>query len=212
METHLDVEYQTYRLLAYLQHVEKCFTQIRLYPYLRDLIKHYEFIDNISSEMNRIKQRLGYDIDDEVISYVYEMADIIKTETKKVMDEGVRLFNVVLESIFYEPIGIIPEYKDDGYIIASYDNMNYIDVLRFEICKLVDIDTLYITNVEFIERLSNVSCLFRAPEFIKGYLLDKYKGMPNPLVLYVRAGYYVPLHETFIPIIKRVLPVWVKRI
>jgi hypothetical protein len=162
--------------------------------------------------MSRIKQRLGYDIDDEVTSYVYEMADIIKTETEKVIDEGVRLFNVVLDSISYEPIGIIPEYKDEGYIIASYDNMNYMDVLRFEISRLVDIDTLYITNVEFIERLSNVSCLFRAPEFIKGYLLDKYKGMSNPLVLYVRVGYYVPLHETFIPVIKRVLPVWVRRI
>jgi hypothetical protein len=162
--------------------------------------------------MNKIKQRLGYDIDDEVTSYVYEMADIIKTETKKVMEEGVRLFNVVLESMAYEPVGVIPEHKDDGYIIASYNNIDYIDVLRFEISKLVDIDTLYITNVEFIESLSNVSCLFSAPEFLKSYLLDKYKEMPNPLVLYVRVGYYVPLHETFIPVIKRVLPVWVRRI
>jgi intein/homing endonuclease len=118
---------------------------------------------------------------------------------------------VVLGGITYEAIGIVPEYKDDGYIITSYNKIDYVDILRFQISKLVDYDKFYIVNVEFSERLSNVSMLFRAPEFLKAYLLDRYWDMPNPLVLYITLDYYVPLHETLIPIIKRVLPVWIQR-
>jgi hypothetical protein len=212
IERHLDVEYQTYRLLAYLQHVKNCFAQIKLYPHLRDLIRHYEFVDDISSKIDEIKRRLNSDLDDEVVSYIYEITDITKIETKKVIDEGITLFNVVLGSITYEAIGVVPEYKDDGYIIASYDKIDYVDILRFHISKLVDYDKFYIVNVEFFERLSDVNTLFRAPEFLKAYLLDRYSDMPNPLVLYIRLDYYVPLQETLIPIIKRVLPVWIQRV
>ena len=211
IEKHLDVEYQTYRLLAYLQHVKNHFTQIKLYPHLRDLIKHYEFIDDISNKMDEIKEKLGSDLDDAIAAYMYEITEITKTETRKAIDEGVSLFNVVLGNMTYETVGIVPEYKDDGYIITSYNKIDYVDILRFQISKLVDYDKFYIVNVEFSERLSNVSMLFRAPEFLKAYLLDRYWDMPNPLVLYITLDYYVPLHETLIPIIKRVLPVWIQR-
>ncbi len=211
VDKHLDVEYQTYRLLAYLQHVKSYFTQIKLYPHLRDLIKHYEFVDNINSKIDEIKRKLNNDSEDEITSYIYEITDITKIETKKVIDEGITLFNVVLSGITYEAIGVVPEYKDDGYIITSYNKIDYVDILRFQISKLVDYDKFYIVNVEFFERLSNVSMLFKAPEFLKSYLLDRYWDMPNPLVLYIRLDYYVPLHETLIPIIKRVLPVWIRR-
>ena len=211
VDKHLDVEYQTYRLLAYLQHVKSYFTQIKLYPYLRDLIKHYEFVDNINSKIDEIKRKLNNDLNDEITSYIYDITDITKIETKKVIDEGITLFNVVLGGITYEAIGIVPEYKDDGYIITLYNKIDYVDILRFQISKIVDYDKFYIVNVEFFERLSNISRLFKAPEFLKGYLLDRYWDMPNPLVLYIRLDYYVPLHETLIPIIKRVLPVWIRR-
>ncbi len=211
IEKHLDVEYQTYRLLAYLQHVKNHFTQIKLYPHLRDLIKHYEFVDDISNKMDEIKEKLGSDLDDAIAAYIYEITEITKTETRKVIDEGISLFNVVLESMTYETIGIVPEYKDDGYIIVSYSNMDYVDVLVFQLSKIIDYDKFYIINVEFLERINDISCLLKAPEFLKGYLLDRYSDMPNPIVFYVRIGYYVPLCETLIPIIKRVLPVWIRR-
>ena len=118
---------------------------------------------------------------------------------------------MILGSITYEAIGIVPDYKDDGYIITSCNKIDYMDILRFQISKLVDYDKFYIINVEFFERLNNVSRLFKAPEFLKAYLLDRYWDMPNPLVLYIRLDYYVPLQETLIPIIKRVLPVWIQR-
>jgi len=212
IDRHLDIEYQTYRLLAYLQDVKSHFTQIKLYPYLRELIKHYEFLDNINSEIDEIKKRLNNNLDDEIATYIYEITDIAKIEIKKVIDEGITLSNVVLGGITYEAVGIVPKYKDDGYIITSYNNMSCIDVLRFSINNLIDQERFYIINVELVERLSNISCLLRAPEFLKDYLLDKYRDMPNPIILHVRVAYYVPLYETLIPLIKRVLPVWMRRI
>ncbi len=211
MDRHLDVEYQTYRLLAYLQHVRTSFIQIKLYPYLKELIRHYEFLDTITSRMNEINERLGGDLDDEVTSYMYEMTDIIKDKVRGVIEEGISLFNVVLKGITYEVVGIVPEYKEEGYIITSYEGTDCIDVLGFQVSKIVTYDKLYITSIELLEHLDSVSRLLRAPEFVKDYLLGKYKDMPNPVVLHVRVAYYVPLQETLIPIIKRVLPVWLQR-
>jgi len=88
VDKHLDVEYQTYRLLAYLQYVKSYFTQIKLYPHLRDLIKHYEFVDNINSKIDEIKRKLNSDLDDEITSYIYDITNITKIETKKVIDEA----------------------------------------------------------------------------------------------------------------------------
>ena len=212
LHEHLDIEYQTYRLLAYLQFVEKQFLQIKLYPYLSELIKHYEFVDNISTKMEEIKKRINTELNNEIIEYIYEISDIIKNNTKKTIEQGINLFNTILKSIEYEAIGIIPEYNQEGYIIASYEHVNYLDIMRFHISSITDYDKFYMTNIEYLESLGNLSILNRAPEFIKRHILEKYKDLPNPIVIYAKASYYVPLHETLIPIMRRVLPVWIRSV
>ena len=212
LHEHLDIEYQTYRLLAYLQFVEKQFLQIKLYPYLSELIKHYEFVDNISTKMEEIKKRINTELNNEITEYIYEISDIIKNNTKKAIEQGINLFNTILTSMEYEVIGIIPEYNQEGYIIASYEQVNYLDIMRFHISSITDYDKFYMTNIEYLEGLGNISMLNRAPEFIKRHILEKYKDLPNPIVIYVKASYYVPLHETLIPIMRRVLPVWIRSV
>ncbi len=212
LHEHLDIEYQTYRLLAYLQFVEKQFLQIKLYPYLSELIKHYEFVDNISTKMEEIKKRINTELNNEITEYIYEISDIIKNNTKKAIEQGINLFNTILKSMEYEAIGIIPEYNQEGYIIASYKHVNYLDIMRFHISSITDYDKFYMTNIEYLEGLGNISMLNRAPEFIKKHILEKYKDLPNPIVIYVKASYYVPLHETLIPIMRRVLPVWIRSV
>jgi len=212
LDKHLDIEYQTYRLLAYLQYVEGQFVQMRLYPHLSELIKHYEFIDNISAKMEEIKQRLNTELSNEITEYIYEMSNIIKNNTKNVIDEGIGLFNIILKSMEYTTIGIIPEYNQEGYVIASYEQVNYFDIMRFHIRSIINYDKFYMTNIEHLESLDNISILHKAPEFVKDHILEKYKDLPNPIVVYVKASYYVPLHETLIPIMKRVLPTWIQTI
>jgi len=212
LHEHLDIEYQTYRLLAYLQFVEKQFLQIKLYPYLSELIKHYEFVDNISTKMEEIKKRINTELNNEITEYIYEISDIIKNNTQKAIEQGINLFNTILKSMEYEVIGIIPEYNQEGYIIASYEQVNYLDIMRFHISSITDYDKFYMTNIEYLEGLGNISMLNRAPEFIKRHILEKYKDLPNPIVIYVKASYYVPLHETLIPIMRRVLPVWIRSV
>ncbi len=212
LEKHLDVEYQTYRLLAYLQHVRVQFLQVKLYPYLSQLIKHYEFIDNISSRMEEIKQKTNNELNDEVTEYIYEISNLIKDKTKPAIYEGINLFNIVLKSMKYEIIGIIPEYNQEGYIIASYEQVDRLDIMRFNVSSIINYDKFYITGIDYLESLDNISTLRRAPEFIKDYILGKYRDLPNPIVVYIKASYYIPLHETLIPLMRRVLPGWIQAI
>lgn len=212
IEKHLDIEYQTYRLLAHLQYVEEQFLQMKLYPHLSELIRHYEFVDNISNKMEEIKQRLNTDLNNDITEYIYEMSNIIKSKTKVIIDEGISLFNIILKSMEYKAIGIIPEYNQEGYIMASYEKLDYLDIMIFRISSIIDNDKYYITEIGYLESLDNISILRRAPEFIKEYILEKYRDLPNPIVIHVNASYYIPLHETLIPIVKRVLPVWIQAI
>ncbi len=212
LEKHLDVEYQTYRLLAYLQHVREQFLQIKLYPYLSQLIRHYEFIDSISSRMEEIRQKINNELNDEVTEYIHEISNIIKNKIKGFIEEGISIFNIVLKSIRYETIGIVPEYNQEGYIIASYEKLNYLDIMKFYISSIINYDKFYVTGIDHLESLYTESALRKAPEFIKGYILGKYRDLPNPIVIYVNVAYHVPLHETLIPIIKRILPVWIRAI
>ena len=55
-ESHIDLEYKSYVLLAYLKEVSNAFEINRLYPYLADLVAHYNGLLNIRSEHERLEE------------------------------------------------------------------------------------------------------------------------------------------------------------
>jgi hypothetical protein len=50
----LDLEYKKYVLLAYLQDVDKHFTQIKLYPQLNELVNHYRLLKRFMDQKNNL--------------------------------------------------------------------------------------------------------------------------------------------------------------
>jgi hypothetical protein len=56
-EDHIDLEYKSYVLLAYLQDISRAFEVQRLYPHLGDLVEHYNALINIKAEHQRLENQ-----------------------------------------------------------------------------------------------------------------------------------------------------------
>ncbi|HTB31081.1 MAG TPA: hypothetical protein VK808_03595, partial [Bacteroidia bacterium] len=74
-EKHIDFEYKKYVLLAFLQQVDKDFELQKLYPSLREIIRHYRqivaFKDKKDELFNAFPAK-ATDIDSEKMQLVYE--------------------------------------------------------------------------------------------------------------------------------------------
>ena len=80
VEGMIDFEYKKYLLLAYLQHVSKNFDDQKVYPFLSDLIFHYQNLvifkekkQKVSGELTRRIQKI--DLDNFRIEYEKLMHD-----------------------------------------------------------------------------------------------------------------------------------------
>lgn len=56
---HIDFEYKKYILLAYLQHVNDCFEETKLYPALSELVKHYRNLVALRDQKNSLYNKLS---------------------------------------------------------------------------------------------------------------------------------------------------------
>ena len=123
-EGYIDFELKKYTLLAYLQHINKGFSESRLYPELADIIFHYNniigFRDNKKTLQDNFPKRLtGIQLqrltllyeqvieDDELMK---ELEDIIYYATKQMqqtISDGTGIYEFVEDKIIIQPVGLV---------------------------------------------------------------------------------------------------------
>ncbi|MCU0422660.1 MAG: hypothetical protein MUC81_07585 [Bacteroidia bacterium] len=213
-----DTEYKRYILLAYLQSVHAEFNHLHLYPALADLIKHYNnlqqfkkqkeqlyqsFPDYISSiDLKHFHVNLTKQItDDELMKHLDEVIEYSIPLMQKHLDEGKELYEFIEREIELIPIGILPIYRKEGYLMFKREQ---ILVYEYEL-KLFEhaseifrsISTKFITDY-------HLSFLHTA-EYIKRDIINQNKKLPNPAFFYVESAHDYPVHTTVLPITKRLL-------
>jgi len=221
LDGYIDFELQKYRLLAYLQDVNKYFSTNRLYPQLGDVIFHYRnltsFRDNKQLLQNQFPKELSK-LDMERLQLVYTemlqddaiMAELEQIVTyaidrmKGVIDDGTGIYEQVEQQLHIEPVGIVPLYKNEGYMLLRYREQNEVQVYNFTISHLQHKDTRYKTvKMEYIDRFrKNLAITY---EHIKAQLIRTIRKLPNPAVYFIESKLEVPLNETLLPVAKRAL-------
>ncbi len=221
LDGYIDFELQKYRLLAYLQDVNKYFSSNRLYPQLADVIFHYhnlrDFKENKQLLQNSFPKQLSK-VDIERLQLVYtemlqddammaELEHIVSYSIEKmklVIDDGTCIYEQVEQQLHIEPVGIMPLYKNEGYMLLRYQAHNEVQVYNFTISRLQHNDTKYkAVKMEYIDRFrKNLSITY---EHIKTQLIQRIKKLPNPAVYLIESQLEVPLKETLLPIAKRAL-------
>src|SRR5690606_5163836 len=135
-EGRIDFELKKYTLLAYLQEVNKYFTESKLYPQLADIIFHYnnivafrenkkylqEHFPKKFSGIQMEKLQLLYEQminDDELMQ---ELEDIIHYSAGKIrsmIKQGTEIYEFVEDKISISPVGIVPLDIQEGYFFLS---------------------------------------------------------------------------------------------
>lgn len=58
----IDLEYKKYVLLAYLKHVEKNFDQVKLFPFMSELLEHYQDAKLLKEKKRTIQTEIPKEI------------------------------------------------------------------------------------------------------------------------------------------------------
>jgi hypothetical protein len=221
MEGYIDFELQKYRLLSYLQTVNQYFHQNKLYPQLSDVIFHYNnlvaFKDNKRflqdqfpkriNEVNMQKLELAYEqmlADDELMQELENITNFAIERMKSTIDSGAEIYDFIEQKITIEPVGILPLYKNEGYMLLRYGQYSEVRAYAYNITLFEHKDAKYKgIKVQYVD--SWTRSIANTLENIKIEIIRNIRTLPNPAVYSVETDLSVPLDETFLPIAKRML-------
>lgn len=216
-EPHIELEYKSYVLMAYLQEVSVAFEVNRLYPHLADLVQHYNSLHRIRSEHERLESmmpknlrgfRPNYQLDYEKMTHpetleeIVEIMDYAIPLLEKHVKSGQTIYEQLERIVHINSVGLMPLNMDEGYLLVSNGNEMQTRVFNFSITIFENpvgryraIHTSYVK--EYTRTLSNT------PEQIKLDLLRHNRNLPNPVTLTVESEFVLPFEETLLPIAKR---------
>jgi hypothetical protein len=218
---YIDFELKKYVLLAYLQEVNKCFNENKLYPQLADVIFHYNnlvaFRENKKYLQEQFPKKLtGIQMEKLQVLYeqiieddelMQELEDIIQYSTgkmKSTIQSGSQIYEFVEEKLNIFPIGIVPLDTNEGYFFLSEGSYRTTFVYQYRLSffekhdeKFRAIRTEYVNEYErnFVNTYEN----------IKAELLRHNPQLPNPAVYSIETELTFPIAETLLPVAKRSL-------
>jgi len=197
-----DEEYQRYRLLAYLRHVQVAFFAQRLYPPLSDLIESYEELRSLAQA-----QQTTAVLEDSTDT-LYRIIQFAIPKLEESIQEGQQIYDLIERHLQVEVVGLIPLYKAEGYLFLRRGGEKVVRAYRYEIRPIQDKEGLVGIRLEPVEEF--VFSILSTPfTILRERLLKAHKDLPTPLTLVVESPLEVPLQETLLPIIKRNLPRWI---
>lgn len=221
LEGYVDFEWQQYRLLAYLQDVSQRFHQTKLYPQLGDVVFHYKNLVSFR-ENKRLMQELfpkqlnAIDLkqlelkyaeilaDDEVMQELERITSFALQRVKDTLDEGAEIYERIEQKTSIEPVGILPLYKDEGYLLLRYQQQAAVWAYSYNTTLLEHEQARYRgVRIQFLN--SWPASIVNTYEQIKLDIIRTVKVLPNPAVYKVESALQVPFQETFLPIAKRLL-------
>ena len=218
---HIDFEYKKYILLAYLQHVNDCFEETKLYPALSELVKHYRKLvalrDQKNSLYNSFPEKLN-SADLQNFKLVYEKLstdDRLMTELESIINfsipqfeqhlaEGKKIYDFIESKLNIYPIGIVPLHTDAGYLLLKNGDKNETVVFEYQITIFDQPTERYrAIGVHYVNSFEKT--LRNTYENIKGDLLRYNKNLPNPATYVIESELTLPFEDTLLPLAKRTL-------
>lgn len=215
-----DFEYKKYILLAYLQDVQHQFKEQKLYPYLSDLLGHYRNLQAFQqSKQNLFKQfperiqeidienlRIAYEKvmqDDELMQQIEYIVSYSIPQMKSKLDEGRYLFEFVEENMSISPVGILPLYKNEGYLMLK-EGKKDTRVYEYQVSLFEQQNEKYRgVHIRYLQ--SYKSSLMNTYEHIKRDLIRQNSKLPAPATYVIEMPLEFPLSETVEPVAKRLL-------
>jgi len=220
-EKHIDFEYKKYVLLAFLQQVEKDFELQKLYPSLREIIKHYNQVKAIKERKEELYNSFpakATDVDTEKMQLVYEKIfhdNRLMQELESIINfsiphlenhlaEGKKIYDAIESQLNIFPVGVIPLSSKEGYLFIRDGKNADTNVYEYDITFFEQSDAKYRgIHTEYVKTWE--TDLSMTYQYIKLELLKEKQNIPNPATYAIESEWVVPLEETLLPIAKRCL-------
>jgi len=220
-EGYIDFELKKYTLLAYLQEINSCFRQNKLYPQLADIIFHYNnvvvFRENKKFLQGQFPKRLtGLQMeklqvlyeqlieDDEMMQELEDIIHYASAQMKTAISDGTEIYEFIEDKMQISPVGIMPLENTEGYFLLNSGNQRDTLVYYYRLSMFEKHDAKYRSI-----KTSYIDVWYRSIattyEHIKYELIRSRTDLPNPAVYLVETPLKFPIEETLLPIAKRSL-------
>ncbi|MBS1629026.1 MAG: hypothetical protein JST27_03115 [Bacteroidetes bacterium] len=220
VEGTVDFEMQKYRLLAYLRDVDALFGKQELYPQLSDVIFHHEnliaFRNNKQflqdafprrmSELNLQQAELIYERmleDDELMQELEDITAYALMRIRKTIGMGTELYDEVAHTMEVYPVGLLPVYKDQGYLLLRWGSHQETRAYSYSVSLFERGDAQY-RGLKMSYLNSWTRSLMHTPQHIKTELTRQAHSMENPAFFALETALEWPLQATILPIARRV--------
>jgi hypothetical protein len=219
-----DVERAQYKILAALKEPKEAFSENRLYPHLKNLVRFYRELVRLQSRLSdypdlKNKDAAGVDLDEKEVIYegedfadskkieqVFALVEWTLEEGKKVLDEGTGTFDRVESALSWEPVGVQSAGGDrEGLLLLPDVQSGRMRALRYAI---TDVPAEHKVGIRLEEILSKD--IETEPDRVRRSALEQISDGPAPtthrtVVSSSPEGGW-PYEETLRPVTKRVFP------
>ncbi len=217
----IDFEYKQYILLAYLEEVKRYYAAQKVYPVLSDLITHYRNLEayrnskkNMAqhfphriTQIDLVHRQLIYEpelVENETLQEIDHIVEYALPQIKAQVEQGKELYESIEAKIQVIPVGLIPLYKNEGYVLIRMANDDQIYIYRFTSHRFnYGNEKMQAIHTHFVENVTQ--SLTTDFDTIKINLIKKYQDLPNPATYAFESAVAVPMEETLLPIAKRKL-------
>lgn len=214
-----DFEYKKYVLLAWLQEVSTEFAEVRLYPAFAELINQFNnlnrFKENKQQLYNRFPRRLSSAqepgaplqfepiIEDEPgIQEIEAIVDYALPSIQTHIEDGREIYECFDQQLQIEPIGILPLYRREGYLLLRMEQRREVDAYEYRIVLFENVGVNY-HGISLTPLQSFRYGLANSYESIKLQLLKLNPQQPNPATFLIYSPLPAPRESTLLPVAKR---------
>ncbi len=217
----IDFEYKKYTVLAYLKTVKGNFRKNQLFPFLSDLVFHYNNLMTVKNQKNLIydnfpktitkadfkKLKITYKKiveDDDLMREIEDIISYTAPQFEYTLSEGKEIYEFIESNVTLTPIGLTPIYSKEGYLIFNQGESKNVNVYRYQVSIFFSKDEEF-KGVHTKYLMESSYSITRPFEAIKLELIKQFKELPNPASFLVRSSMVVPMSQTLVPLAKRLL-------
>ena len=217
----IDYEYKKYLLLAYLKEARESFGRVELYPWLAELVFHYQNLltirDSKSSIYNAFPKALSLEElerlevkykplleDDQVMKEIALILEFAIPALQARLDEGSYIYDYVESNCVIEPIGLSTLSSNEGYVFISQPPEAETKVYRYHTTLFGSSKDQW-RGVHLHYVLEEKRSLSNTYEAIKLRLIKRFQDIPNPATYLIFSRLNFPYGPTLMPVAKRLL-------
>lgn len=220
-EPHIELEYKSYLVLAYLNELNGLFDQGRVYPHLAELLENYRELVRLKDLAERQaegfeKELAGFDFvrlkldflrlekDPGLFEEILRVIDFTLPRFQRAITDGKALYDFIEQKMALIPVGIQPLQKNEGYLLIRDVQKPLARVYEYAISRIKRAENQYrVVGTEYVGEFSaSFTVTYHS---IKIELVRTRPKLPNPAVFAVESEFGFPLEESTLPIAKRML-------